>query len=161
MIYSAAELVTAVAAHIPHFDPTSLLVGAVGSHAIVAGAVRFIAPIPAKAVGMMKDRVNALYAAGAIDAPTFRLLKAVARAAFQWADDEMPDAPGAEKMSAVLDHIAAVPYLGLIVRVDRSGAQEVLQAAYDSIKKEVKTEAADVTKKGTLAPDAINGAPPA
>ncbi len=126
--------------HLQKLDPASLLAGAIGSHLIVAGAKRAIAPLPAKAVGWLKDRVRAARAAGKIDDATMRLLKHEAQGAFAWADEEMPDVPGAAKMAAILDRLAAVPYLGTLVRVDRAGAQEILQAAYDAVKAEAKAE---------------------
>lgn len=141
MIHSPAELVTAVSAYIPHLDVVSMLAGAVGSHALVAGAGRVLAPLPAKVVGMLKDRVKALYAAGKIDAPTLSLLKGVARAVFAWADQEMPASPGPAKMEAVLDRLAAVPYFGWLVRANRDGVREILQTAYAALKAEVKAEA--------------------
>jgi hypothetical protein len=41
-------------------------------------------------------------------------------------------------MAAVLDRLAAIPYLGALVRADRPGVQAVLQAAYDAVKAEAK-----------------------
>lgn len=131
-----------VTSHLPHLDPVSLLVGALGSHVIVAAAVKAVRPIPALIVGKLKARVQALASSGKIDAPTMKLLRSYARATFVFIDEEMPDRPGPEKMAAALDRLAAVPYLGVLVRADRAGAQEILQAAYDSVKAEAKAEGA-------------------
>ncbi|MES2155447.1 MAG: hypothetical protein V4510_09965 [bacterium] len=157
----------ALVAQAQHLDPASLLAGAVGARTLEAAAVRAIRPLPRLAVGVLKARIQALQAAGKIDAPTMRLLAAYGRATFAWADQELPDKPGPEKMAAVLDRLAAVPYLGLLIRADRAGAQEVLQAAYDAVKDEAKTEAGDGPggqpdgPKTPPAPAPGSGAPPA
>lgn len=137
------DLATA-SAQIPHVDMFSLLLGAIGGPAIVACAIKAITPIPKMLANKLKDRVKALAAAGKIDAPTMRLLKALGAAAFSWIDEELPDEVGADKMAALLDRLALVPYLGILVRIDRPGVQEVLQAAYNAINGEAKAEAKEL-----------------
>ncbi len=130
-----------------HFDASSLAVGAVIARTAEAAAIRAIKPIPKLLVGRLKAKVQALAAAGKIDAPTLGLLKSYGRATFDWVDKELPDAGGAEKMAAALDRLAAVPYLGALVRADRAGAQEVLQAAYDAVNAEAKAQAEAMKEK--------------
>jgi hypothetical protein len=129
-----------ILAHLQHPDLPSLLLGALGVKALEAAAARALTPLPALAVRRLRARVEQLAASGKIDAPTLRLLKRLGKAVFSWADEELPDKPGPEKMAAVLDRLAAIPYLGALVRADRPGVQAVLQAAYDAVKAEAKAE---------------------
>lgn len=123
-------------------DIKSLLTGAVVARTIEAALVKTVKTIPALAVGLVKRHVQALVASGKINAPTLRLLKSYARVTFEWVDAELPDKAGPEKMAGALDRLAAMPYVGLLVRADRAGAQAVLQAAYDALDTEAKTEVA-------------------
>lgn len=141
-----------------HLDLTSLAVGAVAARAIEATIVRAIKPLPRLAVAFLKNRVKAA-TLGKIDAPTMRLLACYGRATFAWADAEMPDKPGAEKMAAVLEKLSAVPYLGVAIRADRAGAEEILQAAYDAIKSEAREEAGGPNDAPTIAPQSGGAAP--
>lgn len=133
---------TSVSAHLQHLDPTSLAVGAVVARTIEAALIRAIKPLPALAVGLLKRRVQSLVASGKVDAPTVKLLKSYAKATFDWVDEVLPDSPGPDKMDAALDRLAAIPYLGVLVRADRDGARQVLQAAYDAVDAEAKAQAA-------------------
>lgn len=141
-------------ASLSHLDPTSLLVGAVGARSIEAAVVRAVRPLPKLLVARLQAYVLGLRAAGKIDAPTLRLLAAYGRATFAWADAELPDQPGPAKMAGVLDRLAAAPGVGFLVRADRAGAEEILQACYDAVKGEVKEEAA-----GGGDPDATKNSP--
>ena len=126
--------------NLKQLDLPTLLVAVGLARVIEAAAIRIIKPLPGLVVRRIKNRINALAAAGKIDAPTMRLLKAYAKATFVWADEELPDNPGPEKMAAVIDRLSGVPYVGMIVRADRAGAQAVLQAAYDAINDEAKAQ---------------------
>lgn len=132
--------------HLQNIDLTSAAIGATVARALEAAAVKVVKTLPGLVVGALKKRILALAAAGEIDAPTMKLLKSYARATFDWVDEELPDSPGAEKMGAALDRLAAVPYLGLVVRADRAGAKQVLQAAYDAIDQEAKAQATALTE---------------
>lgn len=132
----------ALAQHLQHIDLTSAALGAAAARTLEAAIVQAVRRLPRLAITMLKARVQRQVAAGKIDAPTLTLLKAYARATFDWVDAELPDKPGAEKMAAALDRLAAVPYIGLVVRADRAGVQAVLQAAYDAIDQEAKAQAA-------------------
>jgi hypothetical protein len=149
--------------NLPHIDTTSLITGILGGKTIELIVIQAIKPFPKMIVGRLKNRVKALAAAGKIDAPTLRLLSGYGRATFAWADAEMPDKPGPEKMAAALDKLAAVPYLGWAIRADRAGAEEILQAAYDAIKSEAKEEAGDAPggqpDAPTITPQAGSPAP--
>lgn len=127
-----------------HVDLTSAAIGAAVARTAEAAIIRAIKPLPGLAVGALRKRVQALAAAGKIDAPTLKLLKAYARATFEWVDEELPDSPGPEKMAAAIDRLAAVPYLGVLVRADRAGVEQILQAAYDAIDQEAKAGAAEL-----------------
>lgn len=141
-----------------HLDLTSLLSGAVVARTIEAALVGVVKQGPGLVVSLVRRRVQALAVAGKIDATTMKLLTAYGEATFDWVDAELPDAAGPEKMAAALDRLAAVPYLGVLVRADRAGAQQVLQAAYDAIKAEAK---ADGSKAAAApAPAAPAAAPP-
>lgn len=141
----------AILQQLQHVDLTSAAIGAVAARAAEAAIIKAIKPLPAMAVGLLKKRVLALRAAGKLDEPTMKLLKAYAKATFDWVDAELPDSPGPEKMDAALDKLSALPYLGVIVRADREGIRQVMQAAYDAIDAEAKAQAAAL-KEG--APDA-------
>lgn len=145
--------------HLQNVDLTSAAIGAAVARTLEAAAVQTVKRLPGMIVSTLKKRVQALAAAGKIDAPTMKLLKAYARATFEWVDEQLPDSPGPEKMDAALAQLAAVPYLGLIVRADRNGAREVLQAAYNAIDAEAKAEKAALGD----APDAAKASatPPA
>lgn len=134
--------IPSVLEHLKHVDLTSAAIGATVARSLEAAAVQAVRRLPALAIGFLKARVQKQIAAGKIDAPTVKLLKAYAAATFDWVDEELPDAPGDAKMLAAIDRLAAVPYLGLIVRADRAGVQQVLQAAYDAINAEAKAAAA-------------------
>jgi hypothetical protein len=121
-----------------HLDPISLAIGAGAARTAEAALVRAVRPLPRLAVGLLRKRVLDLAAAGRLDSATLGLLKSYARATFAWVDQELPDSPGPAKMAAALDRLAAIPYLGAVVRADRAGAQEFLQAAYDAVKQEAK-----------------------
>lgn len=135
---------TSVSAHLQNLDPTSLAVGAVVARTIEAALIRAIKPLPAMAVGLLKRRFQSLVASGKVDAPTVKLLKSYAQATFDWVDEVLPDSPGPDKMDAALDRLAAIPYLGVLVRADREGARQVLQAAYDAVDAEAKAQAAEL-----------------
>ncbi len=66
-------------------------------------------------------------------------------------------------MAAVLDRLAGLPYAGVLVRADRAGVQAILQAAYDAIDTEAKTEVDTLGGKTdvetTPPPDAAAPAP--
>lgn len=149
--------IAAILAQLQNIDLTSAAIGAVAARAAEAAIIKAIKPLPAMAVGLLKKRVLALHAAGKLDEPTMKLLKAYAKATFDWVDAELPDSPGPEKMDAALDRLAALPYLGVLVRANREGVRQVLQAAYDSIDAEAKAGAAAL-KEG--APDAKASLPP-
>lgn len=123
-------------------DLTSAAIGAAvwrtGEAALVAAAKRG----PALLLGLLRYQVQRLVAAGKIDAATLRMLKACAAAIFRWVDEEMPDAPGPEKMQAAVARAAGIPYLGALVRADRAAAQAILQALYDAVNQAAQTEAA-------------------
>jgi len=134
--------IASVLQHLQTIDLSSAAIGAVAARALEAAAVKFVKTAPGVAIGILKKRLHALAATGKIDAPTIKLLKAYAQATFDWVDEALPDAPGPEKMAAALDRLALVPYLGIIVRADRAGVQQILQAAYDAINQEAKDQAA-------------------
>lgn len=128
--------------HLQSFDWTAAAIGAAAARSVEAAIVQTVKRAPALAIGLLRKRIQALAAAGKIDAPTMKLLRAYAKATFDWVDEELPDEPGPEKMQAALDHLAGVPYVGVIVRADRAGVQQILQAAYDAINQEAKAGAA-------------------
>lgn len=152
----------AILQQLQHVDLTSAAIGAVVARTLEAAIIKAIRPLPGIAVGILRKRVLALAAAGKIDAPTLKLLTAYAKATFEWVDAELPDAPGPDKMGAALDRLAAVPYLGMLVRADRAGAEAILQAAYDAIDQEAKAQAAALggDHAEAPAPTSAGGAPP-
>lgn len=111
--------------------------------------------LPVMIVSMAESKVAAAAAAGKIDPPTVRLLKALARAAFAWADEEMPQEVGPAKMEKLLDRLAALPLVGVLVRVDRDGCRQMLQTEFAAMRAEVAQEA-----KGEAAAPAPAGLPP-
>lgn len=127
--------------HLQHLDVTSAIVGALGGTALVAGVIKAIIPIPALLVGKVKAAIKAAADKGNLDAPTRRLGSAIWKAMFQWADAELPNVAGPEKMDAILDKLSALPYLGVLVRADRADAKKILQAEFDAMKAEVAAEA--------------------
>ena len=126
--------------NLKQLDLPTLLVAVGLARVIEAALIRTIRPFPGLVVRRIKNRIHALAAAGKIDAPTMRLLRSYGQATFAWADEELPDNPGPEKMKAVIDRLCGVPYVGIIVRADRAGVQQVLQAAYDAINDEAKAQ---------------------
>lgn len=138
----------AILGQLKHVDLTSAAIGAVIARSAEAAIIKAIKPLPAMLVRRIKEKVKALAAAGQIDDATLRLIKAVAAACFKWADDELPDKPGPEKMDALLDKISRTPYAGVLVRADREGVKAILQAAYESIDQEAKAEAAALEGEG-------------
>lgn len=148
-------------------DLTSAAIGAALARGVEAAVKAAVTRVPGLVVGLLKARVQRLAAAGKIDGPTMKLLKAYAQATFDWVDEELPDEPGPAKMQAALDRLAAVPYVGLVVRANRAGVQEVLQAAYNAIDQEAKAQKAalqggqpDGKATPTAAPAAPAGAAP-
>lgn len=148
--------IAAIMQHLQHVDLTSAAIGAAVARTAEAAIIKAIKPLPGLVVGMLRKRVQALAAAGKIDGPTLKLLKSYARATFEWVDEELPDSAGAEKMAAAIDRLAAVPYFGVLVRADRAGVEQILQAAYDAIDQEAKAGAAELG-----GPDATKTPPPA
>ena len=138
----------------PNFDLISMLIGFGGFRMLEAAAKKAMKPLPRLAVSYLKARVQKAAAAGKLDAATLSLLKAYARATFEWVDEELPLAAGPAKMEAALDSLAAVPYLGAFIRADRAGAKELLQAAYDAIDAEAVEETAELAPKPKTDPPA-------
>ena len=126
----------------PHLDVSSLITGAIGSPVVIGSIIAAIQPIPKMLVNRVKAAVAKAAAKGEIDAPTLRLLTALGRAVFDWADAELPNVAGPEKMDAILNRLAALPYLGVLVRADRADAKRILQAEYDAMKTEIDAEKA-------------------
>lgn len=125
-----------------HLDLKSLGIGAVAVRSLEEALVQAVKRLPGLAVALLKKRVLALATNGKINAPTMSLLKVYASATFDWVDAELPNAAGSAKMDAALDRLSALPYVGVLVRADRAGAKEILQAAYESVDEEAQAEAA-------------------
>lgn len=142
-----------------HLDLKSLGIGAVAVRSLEEALVQAVKRLPGLAVALLKKRVLALATNGKINAPTMSLLKVYASATFDWVDAELPNAAGDAKMDAALDRLAALPYIGVLVRADRAGAKEILQAAYDAVDEEAKAEAAAL-KANAPAPEAPTVVPP-
>jgi hypothetical protein len=123
-----------------NIDPASVIIGAVGGPILTWIAKQAVSPAPRVLVGYLKNKVKALAVAGKIDAATIRLLKRISGAAFAWVDDEMPDAPGPEKMDHIIERAGCIPYVGALVRSNPGAARDLLQAGYDAVKAEAKAE---------------------
>lgn len=133
---------TSFLSHLQHLDPISAIVGAIAAPIIVGAIIKAIKPIPALLAGRVKAAISKAAANGKIDEPTQRLFGKLWRAAFEWADEELPDEIGPEKMEAILDKAATLPYIGGLVRYDRAGARQILQAEFEAMKAEAKAEGA-------------------
>jgi len=123
------------------FDLKSMMLGGVGIKCLEPLIAKALSPLPKLLVDRLKARIAAQAKAGKIDAATLRLLSAWGRAAFKWADDELPDGTdGAEKMDAILNRAATLPILGSLISADRDGARALLQTEFESLRAEAKAE---------------------
>lgn len=124
--------------------------GALGWHLGWGIARPFVMPkieaaltaLPAMLAARAKARFDAAVAAGNVPPPLARLARKLKRAVFEWANEEMPDAPGAEKMDAAIAYLAQIPLVGLAVSADPAAVRRDLQLEYDAMRAQVKKEAA-------------------
>lgn len=79
-----------------------------------------------------------------VDDPTKRLLKRVAGACFAWADEEMPDVVGAQRMDAVIARLKDLPALGGIVALRENDVRDLLEVEYQAWKANVASKAKEL-----------------
>lgn len=137
--------------------------GVVGLSLIVGAAARPYLEQSARALPhwlatRARDRFEAEVAAGKISPPVARLARALKRAVLTWADAEMPQALGHEKMALALLSIEKLPYIGPLVAADPQGVEDELQAEYDAVRREVALEAAGQPPAAQPNPAAANPA---
>lgn len=122
------------------------------SHAFVAAAAaafgaylkpqlgRALRAFPDWLVTREKAKFEAAVAAGRIPAPAARLAVRLKRAVIVWADQELPDAVGPEKMAQAVLCLARLPFIGRLVAADPAGVERALQVEYDAMRAEIKKE---------------------
>lgn len=119
----------------------------VGAAGVAVGAyfkaelVIVLRALPNYLVTRAKARFDADVKAGKISPPIARLAVVLKRAVFFWADQELPQALGDEKMAMVLHGLENLPYVGALVRADPEGIEADLQAEYEAMRAEVKKQA--------------------
>lgn len=115
-----------------------------GASGIVALIAQQATKIPAWVMAREKTRFETAVKAGKIDAATARMIRAQMRAAFAWANEEMPASPNDRKMDEILDCAAQIPCVGLLVNADRAAIRAVLIAEWNAWREEIGKEAKPV-----------------
>lgn len=96
--------------------------------------------LPNLALGFAADEWHK-YVTDHVDESTKRLFARCVHAAFQWAEDEMPEAVGADKMDAVITELEALPVAGAIVHSNHDAVRDLLEGEYQAWKAKVGEEA--------------------
>ena len=128
---------------------------------IVPPASRGLAAIPAYLAARAHARFEAAVASGQIPPAIARLIRKLKRAAFDWADEEMPAALGSEKMDAILKALEGLPGVGPIVTAAPGAVRAGLQAEYDAVRKQVQAETPATPPTASVAPSGTPAPPPA
>jgi hypothetical protein len=120
-----------------HAILSPLLAGPVGA---IAGAAawHYLKPIivaeeqkfPSQVLGLVAEQWARTVASGKIDDKTRRLASKMAAAAFEWANAEMPDALGDERMDAVIKVLSELPGIGLVVANHSQEVRSLLQMEF-------------------------------
>ncbi len=76
-----------------------------------------------------------------VDAPTQRMLHACAHAVFTWAEEELPDVPGPERMDKIVLMLNALPYIGVAFIKHEAKVRAFLQAEWVAWDQEFKRRA--------------------
>lgn len=118
---------------------TSAAVGAGAWHLIRPFAQPYIDKglnaLPAYIAGRARDRFAADVAAGKIPPPVVRLVKAIGRAAIQWADAEIGTPASTDgQAKAIVMALARVPYIDKLVAADPADAAHDISVALDALK---------------------------
>lgn len=93
--------------------------------------------IPVEVFGYAAEQFAKLIATGKIDEPTQALFREVAHAAFAWADKEMPDHLGDERMDFIMSRIQMLPGIGIVAVKYNGLLRELLQDEFIAWKKEI------------------------
>lgn len=94
-----------------------------------------------------KKRFDAAVASGKISPRAARLARALKRAVITWADEEMPNVLGEDKMEKAIVCLGNLPYISALVAADPQMVRDALQAEYNALRAEVKQEAASDAPK--------------
>lgn len=117
------------------------VVGAVAGPFVRPYIQKILSAIPNWLVTRAKARYDAQVAAGNVPPPVARLVSALKRAVFDWANKELPDDVGPEKMALAVATLSQLPYIGPLVAANPDAIKKDLQIEYDAWREEIKKEA--------------------
>ena len=138
--------VSDVLAAVPSASAGSAVFGAFAWHLVRPYAQptidKALAAFPAWLASRAKDRFKAALAGGKVPPQALSLLRALYRATFAWADQELSTGSDADKVAAIAAGLAALPGIGKLVAADPEGVKREIAIELAAVKAEVAKDAA-------------------
>lgn len=110
---------------------------------VIKYAIKQVQQAPQKAIDWLKAYVAHLLQSGKINPCGYSLFMHIFKAIAEWAEEQIPDSGmGEARMNLVLDTLATYPFIGLLVKHDRNGIKQLIEAGVkamdEALKKEIK-----------------------